>query len=467
MRRSGVVVLLLLFATAPARAADAVSPERLEALERDNATLRVHNEDLERRLSELEQRDRERVRGEDERDLGAPLAEWARRIRIGGSANVGYYRGGDESPFEDTGFDVWDARFFLDADLGRDIAVGATPIARNAGFSFEWNLVRLGEVQGDFGATQVGETYVELQGLGGQSWANAQLGRFQIPVGENYLRFSKGYRDNPFITNTLGGPWWWDEGLRVYGSIDEGRFGYVASIADGETDFTQDSSREPQLTLKLWTRPTSWLYASVSGLRGGEIGSESESGAGALWLGETWATPVGSMTAGWLPTFQDGVAVAAAPNRIDSTTLLGADVVLSHERAGRLWLGVGRYSIDAANTTAYDRDLFYWIAEWVVDGDVVAPELAPFYLALRANGIGSYDDGEGYVLDIGDLSRFGYNAESLTAYSIALGWHLNRFTTLRLEYTRREVDLVEGVPQRMRRQAGGADLFGVELGAAF
>ena len=116
MRRSWIALLAVavLLASAGARAA-AVSPERVEALERRNAELEVHNQDLERRLESLEQRDRERARQDDERDLGAPLADWARRIRIGGSANTGYYRGGDESPFEDTSFQVWDARFFLDA----------------------------------------------------------------------------------------------------------------------------------------------------------------------------------------------------------------------------------------------------------------------------------------------------------------------------------------------------------------
>jgi len=466
MRRS-VALLLATALTAPlaAGAEDGVSGERFEALERRNAELEVHHQDLEDRLGALEQRERERAKSEDDHELGAPLAEWARRIRIGGSANTGYYRGGDESFWQDTGFQVWDARFFLDADLGRDVAVGETPIARNVGFSFEWNLVRLGKVQDNEIASQVGETYVELQGLGGSRWANAQLGRFQIPVGENYLRFSKGYRDNPFVTNTVGGPWWWDEGVRVFGSGFDGRFGYVASISDGETEFDVDRSREPQLTLKLWTQPLPWLHASVSGLRGGQIGTDDERGNGALWLGETWATPVGGI--GSLPVFQDGVAVPDAPKRIDSTTLLAADLILTPGHWGRLWLGGGRYSIDGAHTTSYDRRLWYWIAEYVLGGEILMPELAPFYLALRANGLGTYDDGKGYILDIRDVGRFGYNGQSLQAYSVAVGWHLTRFATLRLEYSRRVTELVNGVPAGIKNEAGGTDLFGVELGAAF
>jgi hypothetical protein len=462
MFRSGVlfVAMAVTLAARVAAGEDGVSRDRVEALERRNAELEVHNQDLERRLEGLEQRERERTKQEDEHDLGAPLAEWARRVRISGSANVGYYGGTDESIFEDTGFQVWDARFFLDADLGRDVAVGEAPIARNVGFSFEWDVVRLGEFE-----NQVGEAYVELQGLGRSGWASAQVGRFQIPVGENYLRFSKGARDNPFITNTVGGPWWWDEGVKVYGSGFEGRFGYVASIADGETDFATDSSREPQLTLKLWGRPLSWLYASVSGLRSGEIGDDDSFGSGALWLGETWATPVGSM--GPIPTWQHGVIVPDAPRKINSTTLIGADVVLTPAGFGRFWLGAGRYSIDANHSAAYDRTLYYWIAEWVLGGDAIVPELTPFYLALRADGLGTYDDDEGYLLDISDVARLGYNTQSIQAYSIAFGWHLTKLATLRIEYQRRRTELVDGVPRSIRNDAGDEDLFGVELGAAF
>jgi hypothetical protein len=453
------VFCALLVIAAPSEAVD-VTPERVEALEKRNAVLEQQNQDLARRLDDLEAREQERERVESARqdaELGAGLADWARRIRVSGSANMGYYRG-DDSPFQDLSFQVWDARFFLDADLGRDVRIGELPIARNVGFTFEWNLVRLGEVQSDSGATQVGEIFVELQRLGDQPWLNAQVGRFQIPVGENYLRFSKGYKDNPFITNTVGGPWWWDEGVRVYGSDERRRFGYVASISDGDTPFASDSSREPQGTLKLWVEPTRWLHASVSGLFSGETRR------GALWLGEIWATPIGAMSD--LPTFQDGAIVPPAPGQIDTSSLLAADVILTHEKLGRLWLGGGRWGIDAADS-GYDRDLWYWIAEAILEGRALSPELAPFYLALRANGFGTYDDDAGYILDVRDADRFGYNAQLLHAYSIALGWRLTRWTTLRLEYTRRYVELVDGVPSQWTSDAGGQDQLGVELGVWF
>ena len=471
MRSSLVAIAIGVLAALAAPAEDAVTRDRIEALERRNEELAIHNQDLEQRLEELEQRDHERSKAEtaEENDFGN-FTEWARRIRISGSANTGYYYGGTGTPFEDTSFSIWDARLFLDADLGREITLGDTTVARNAGFSFEWNIVRLGELQGtDVPPGQVGETYIELQGLGGSRWFNAQVGRIQIPVGENYLRFSKGYRDNPFITNTVGGPWWWDEGVRIYGSDAGERFGYVASISDGETDFSEDASRDPQFTLKLYARPTPWFYASVSALHSGRVGSEANdvSASGALWLGETWATPVGRF-APWIPIYQNGVATSGSTsNEIDSTTLIGADLVFTHEKLGRLWLAYGRYSIDAADTSEFDRDLSYWIAEWTLQGEALAPELSPFYLGLRANGLGTYDDGEGYVLDIGQAFTLGYNVRALEAYSIVLGWHLTRWTTLRAEFSHQEISLVDGTPRWLRDAARDANYFGVELGAAF
>src|SRR5262245_595916 len=192
-------------------------------------------EALERRVGELEQA------GTEHEEAAVPgwLREWTQRVRLGGSASVGYFRRG-ELPAEDHAFEVWDTRLFVDAELARDVEVAATPVVRTIGATVEWDLVRLGDLQ-----NQVGELYADFQGLLGSSWMNAQVGRFQIPLGENYLRFSKGYRDNPFISNTVGGPWYWDEGVRLYGHDASGRFGYVASVSNGETDFNVDSNTDP------------------------------------------------------------------------------------------------------------------------------------------------------------------------------------------------------------------------------
>lgn len=383
---------------------------------------------------------------------------WADRVRISGSANTGWYGGQSYSVTSEDAFQIWDARFFVEAEIARDVKLGETPLVRDVGLMFEWDLVRLGYLQND-----VGELYVDFQGLGDQDWANVQAGRFQIPVGENYLRFSQGYHDNPFITNTVGGPWYWDEGLRVYGH--EGKVGWVASVSDGETQFNFDPNPAKQFTLKLFADPTPWLHVSASGLRSGEMGSSTSPAMGALWLGESWARAFGSGTA--VPSYVNGVVVAPGPNRLKESWLAGSDVILHFPGIARIWLGGGWYGIDSTGASLYDRDLFYWIAEVVLEGAAASPVLAPFYLGLRANGLGTYDSNKGYLLDVRQSESLGYNAKSLEAYSMVLGWRLTDGVTLRAEYSIRDVGVVNGVDDDIHEDSQDQDTYGVEIGVDF
>jgi hypothetical protein len=421
---------------------------------------------LERRVEQLETR-ADDERAQPSRDSGALAEEqavyesgggWADRVRISGSANTGWYGGSRDSVIPQDAFQIWDARFFVDAELGRDVRMGETMLVRDVGMLFEWDLVRLGSLQ-----NRVGELYVDFQGLADQDWANVQVGRFQIPVGENYLRFSQGYRDNPFISNTVGGPWWWDEGVRVYGR--EGIFGWVASVSDGETPFNADPNDDKQVTLKLFADPTPWLHVSASGLRSGSMGSSGSAAMGALWLGESWARPVGAGTG--VASYVGGVAVPDGPNRLEDSWLAGGDVILEFPDLVRIWLAGGWYGIDSTGPHLYDRDLYYWIAEMVLEGAAAAPLLAPFYLGLRADGLGTYDSNEGYLLDVRQSGSLGYNAKSLHAYSVLLGWRLTDGVTLRAEYSMRDIDLVNGVTSAIRGNAHDQDLYGVEIGVDF
>ena len=71
----------------------------------------------------------------------------------------------------------------------------------------------------------------------------------------------------------------------------------------------------------------------MSGLLSGEIGRTNHAASGALWLGETWAMPLGNWTA--VPNFVDGVPVPDGPTVIDRTWLVGGDAV-----PGRPTIGV-------------------------------------------------------------------------------------------------------------------------------
>ncbi len=383
------------------------------------------------------------------------LAEAARRVRFSASASGVWFDAGRDALVCCESRQIWDARFFADVLLARDVGPGERTWLRSAGLSVEWELFRLGRRSDD-----LGEAYLELQGIADSGWWSLQLGRFQIPVGENYLRFSKGARDNAFISNTVAGAWWVDEGVKLYGSDERGRFGYVASLTNGETprDFGLDAG--DQYTLKLYANPTSWLHLSVSGLYSGPMGDDESPAEAALWLGESWARGFGSGSS--LPSFVDGVARPDGPGRLDDTRYLGADAVLTHPAGARLWLSYGNYEIDSSGPALYDRSLHGWIAELVLEARLVRPELDRFYLALRANGLGTYDADEGYLLDVRSRGSAGYNARSLEAYSVAIGWRLTRWTTLKLEYTRQHFSLVRGAGD-----VDDADVLGAELAVFF
>jgi hypothetical protein len=434
----------------------------------DEAALLEKIERLERRIEELEGR-LEPTRAEPgpaepvpaEPGLAGPEGfRWADRVRLSGSADTGYFDGQEDTFFDPGSFEIWDARLFVDAELGDAVELGGARLLRNLGLTFEWDLVRIGSLQ-----NQVGELYVDFQGVLDSSWLGFQVGRFQIPVGENYLRFSQGYWRNPFVTNTVGGPWWWDEGVRAYGSTPDGRLGYVASVSDGETPFNTDRDADVQGTLKLFANPTPWLHLSASGLGSGQIGSGSSPAMGALWLGESWARAFGAGTA--LPNFSGGVAVPDGPNTLDHTWLVAGDAIAAFPGLGQLWLAYGRYAIDSDGPGLYDRTLQYWIAELLLEGGLVAEVLEPFTLGLRADGLGTYDSDEGYLLDSRYASRLGYNMESITAYSAVLGWHLWRTVALRAQFTHQDIGLVSGVTPEMRGAARDADFFALEVGAHF
>jgi len=411
---------------------------------------------LEQRVEYLEDelaRTRNEQRAAERRD---ETGSWADRVSLSGSFEVGHFDGQSDSVQHDDGYRVWDARVFLDAELGEDIRLASLPLVRNIGLTAEWNLVRLGEVTND-----VGELYVDLQGIGGSSWLNLRPGRFQIPVGEAYHRYGREAARDPFISNPLGGPWWWDEGVELYGGSEAGEFGYVASISNGETPFGYDAGSGEQVTLKLWTQPWRWLYVSASGLGSGNIGN----GTGAVWLGETWAQPVGNDTD--VPTFFKGAAQADAPGGFDRTWLAGVDVIVTPLDAVRLWLAYGRYSLDADGGGAWDRTLQYAIAELVLRGSLVSPVLAPGYVGFRADTLGTFDSDRGFLLDYRYEDTLGFDMDSFTAYTAVVGWELGRHAIVKAEYSFRNIGLVHGVTDEIRSDAEDADTFSVELGITF
>lgn len=388
--------------------------------------------------------------------LAAEWPEWTERVRISGSTDVGYFGGGAGSVTPDEGFDIWDARLFVDAELGESIELGGLPAIRNLGFTFEWNIVRNGSTFND-----VGLAYLDLEGVGESPWLNLRVGRFQIPVGEAYKLYSKGYAERTFVHQPLGGAWWWDEGLLVHGTAPSERYGYLTSITNGDTDFN-DVGGGVQLTLKLWAQPVSWLYVSASGLWTSELAQVD----GALWLGESWARPFGSGGPP-LPNLVDGVAVPDDPDGLGHLWTAVFDVIVTPTDGLRVWLFGGHERIDSTGASLYERELTFWLAELTLGGELIHPALRPFFVGLRADGISTLDDDRGYLLDVRYTGSLGYNMESFVAYTAVAGWRIGDYVTLRGEYSRRDVDLVRGAAAQLPESGGNADVFAVEFGLHF
>ncbi len=440
-RRTLVIALLGLGLCSPAARAE------------DAATEGQRIDELERRIEELER---------DTDGATSRLADWTDHIALSGSLNTGYYAGEGAHPWNGDGFEVWDARFFIDAEVGGPIELFGHTFARNAGMSFEWNLVRVGQVD----PTGIGDLFIEIQYLAGSGWLSTQLGRFQLPVGEGYLRYGKGYAHKPFISNAVSSAWYWDEGIKLYGGDDTGFFSYVASITENETLFNSSLDDQLQYTLKLAVDPLSWLHLSVSGLYGGAVQivpGSFMSGEG-LWFGEMWLRQFGSYTYG-VPSYVNGVVAPPGPMRLGTTWLVGGDAVIALPVGVDLWLSYSHYDSDQGGPT-YDRDFENWIAEIVLHGRLIDPALDVFYLGVRANGLGTYDDSMGYLLDTRS-SSLGYNMSSLTDYSVVLGWQMVHGLTLRAEYTRRVINLVDGTPAAIRATTEDMNAWAVELGVWF
>jgi len=410
---------------------------------------------LEKRIAELETSKATRSGGG-----GGGGAEWPERLRFSGSADLNYLQGNGDGLYEETSTQIYDARLFLDANLGSDARVGDVTVYRDAGFTFEWNMVRLGRAMNN-----IGDLYGDFRGLLGQEWMNLEVGRFQIPFGENYLRFGKGRPSDPFVALTASPPWFWDEGVKLWGKTANGHFGYVASVTDGEGGLNREKNASKQVTLKLSWDPSEWLHLSASALRTGTLGSDSSPAVASLWLGEAIPSAFGDGSS--LPSFDHGEVIAPGPNKLRNVTVVGADAIF-HFPDARLWLAGGKAGIASHGASVYDRDLIYWLAELVIELRMISPSLAPMYLALRANGLGTYDNDEGYLLDFRYDDSLGYNMRALDAYAVALGLPLGDRIVLKAQYALQNIALVHGIDDaEILDNDEDANFFGMEIGVTF
>jgi hypothetical protein len=429
-----------------------VNPERLSAFER--------------RIQDLE----EALLASGDGAAGTTEALWfpedslgdeASRFRISGNADVYYLFGEANSLAPDGRFTFENARIFADVDLGQGWDLGENPAFKSASLYFEWDFYREGALK-----NKAGSLYFRADELLGHEALNVKIGRFPIPFGEEYLRYSEERADNPLVTHSVPSLYGWDEGFLLFGDLDdEGTVDYQFAVQDGGDQLNANTQQALQLTAKLAARPSAWSYASLSALTSGDLGDAANPANSAFEWGGTHATPFGSGDYG--ASFQDGGVVVPDPSNELSMSAWELDVVLTPDW-GRLWLAGGQIVIESGGDSSYDRTLAFGIAEAVMELGWISDALDPMYLAGRYSVMGTFDSDEGYLLEAmnggGDL---GFNTKSVSALSLGVGLPLSEVVTLKAEYAWYDFDLVDGVPGTLLDLAGQRDYFGIGFAIQF
>ena len=383
------------------------------------------------------------------------------RVRASGNADFGFEGGERHAPVGEGGFAVQNARLFVDVDLESGER-GAPSFLGSPSLYFEWDFIRDSGLR-----NRPGSLYLRLDRLAQQRWLNLKLGRMPIPFGEEYLRFSEGRPDNPFMTFSAAAPYQWDEGVMLFGSFGDARVSYQLAAMDGDDAMAVNTDSAPAWAGKLSFDPRSWLHVSLSGIHTGSLGSDDLAARSSLEFGDSHVVPLGAI--GGVQAFQDGAAIAPDPvRRLDGLAAWEGDVILSWPELGRLWLSYGGASVDGAGASSYDRDFRYGLAELVFELARLSPALERAYLGGRYSAIGTFDRDEGYAFAAengGD--DLGFNTRAARVAQLVFGYRVRERLTFKLEYSRYDFDLVRGVGADLLALARKRDRWGAGFSLGF
>jgi hypothetical protein len=309
----------------------------------------------------------------------------------------------------------------FDAAIAKDTAV-----AKDISFYFEWLIYRYGERPED----DVGDAYVQFDQLVQQEWLNMKAGRFEIPFGEEYLWFSDGVYNNPLANYSVACPYGWDEGLLLFGRFETAMpVSYWVHVTAGDEQATDDDDSDKEYGIKLAVEPTPSLMLSASALRTGNLGNADHPAEAAFGWGGTHPFSVNGAT-------------------LDDVVAWELDAKLHLGRSVELWGAYGDVSVEDGTMPADDRDFHYTIAQALVDGSIVTPDigwLASTYAVVRYSEIGTYDSTEGYKF-VGASSGWslGPLTEDVSAWQFGVGYHISANAKVVAEYDLYDFNLTDG-----------------------
>ncbi len=368
-----------------------------------------------------------------------PTPDWFNRVHIGGSAAVRYMDGQRRAVYErNRGFNVFQADVILDVDITQKIS-----------FWYDMSVLREGI------SRPLEQIFIRCDNIFNQEWLNAKIGRTFTPYGEDYLRWHQ--IDNPLASQTASFTWALDEGVVFFGDIlSNERLSYAASLQNGNGTFNFDDNNEKTVSLKLFSRPISWLYVSGTYLRLDKQGNEDSAARASSewWLSGFHLSPLGATTA----------ASGASSSRVISGHAFEGDVKAEND-LGRVFLQYGGVNIQDGSGEAFDRHIRYFTGELL--GNIPRTSQKAYAVA-RFSTVGTYDPNVGYRFAGTEIaiegnannsspnSAFNYNQRELFRYTFGGGYRIHKNCLVKAEYSIEETQLIESA-----KSAANLDLLGL------
>jgi hypothetical protein len=203
------------------------------------------------------------------------------KVRLSGEGAAGFFHSGGRGQFPNAEFRVDEAKVFVEAPIWGDVY-----------FFGELNLfTRETLYNSDLFA---GEVYLDVENISRlwdqESQVNLRLGRFDIPIGEEYI--SRDAIDNPLISHSIMDLWGVDEGIALYGTFNK-KLHYIAAVQNGGGSVVHDFHRDKSIAVRIGYDPARSVHLSVSAMRTGALDANKDRSS-ELWLGSGVVRSLGS-----------------------------------------------------------------------------------------------------------------------------------------------------------------------------
>jgi hypothetical protein len=329
------------------------------------------------------------------------------KVRLSGEGAAGFFHSQSRGQFPNSEFRVDEAKLFVEA-----------PLWDEAYFFGELNLFSRETLYTS--DMYVGELFVDFENIS-RLWKqdrqlNLRLGRFDIPVGEEYLK--RDAIDNPLVSHSIMDLWGVDEGLALYGSF--WKLQYIAALQNGGPSAVHDFNSDKSIAFRLGYDPVKPLHVSVSAMRTGRL-DVGEDRASELWIGSGVVRPLGSAAT---TTFEADVLQGDIVLKLPTTTLTAAGGVLRYDD-----------NDPAANNR---REVYYYSFEAVQRIYRGAYAAARWSQAFAEDGFPLVANGDSGTYFNGTLT------EDLWLLSLGLGYRWSNHLLIKAEYSFTRGHLVDG-----------------------